>query len=69
MTFECSVLPKDWRFAVIVPLYKGKGECSGCKNYRDISLLCVVVKIYAGILVYRVRRVTGALTDDKQGCM
>ena len=54
---------------MIVPLYKGKGECSGCKNYRDISLLCVVVKIYAGILVYRVRRVTGALTDDKQGCM
>ena len=24
--FESSVVPEDWRSAVIVPLYKGKGE-------------------------------------------
>ena len=24
---------EDWRSAVIVPLYKGKGERSECKNY------------------------------------
>ena len=49
---------------LIVPLYKGKGERSECKNSRGISLLSVVRKIYAGILVDRVRRVTGGLTDD-----
>ena len=26
MAFECVVVPEDWRSAVIVPLYKGKGE-------------------------------------------
>ena len=47
-----------------VPLYKGKGERSECKNY---SLLSVVEKIKAGIIVDRVRRVTGGLISDEQG--
>ena len=51
---------------MIIPLYKSKGERTECKKYRGISLLSVVGKIYAGILVDRVRRVTGSLIDDKQ---
>ena len=46
MVFE-SVVPEDWRSAVVVPLYKGKGEGTECKNYRWISLLSVVGKISA----------------------
>ena len=53
---------ENWRSAMIVPLYKGKGE-----NYKGISLLIVVSKIYVGISVERVCRVTGGLIDDKQG--
>jgi hypothetical protein len=56
--FMEGIVPKDWRRAVIVPLYKGKGEKGNCSNYRGISLLSVVGKLYAGILVERVRRVT-----------
>ena len=51
MTFEIGVVPEDLRYAVIVSLCKGKGEMTECKNYRGISLLSVVHKIYAGILV------------------
>ena len=51
---------------MIVPLYKGYGERKECKNYRGISLLYVVGKIYAGILVFIIRRVTGGLVDDEQ---
>ena len=43
---------------MIVPLYKGKGERIECKKYRGISLLSLVRKIYAGILLDRVRTVT-----------
>ena len=37
-----------------------------CKNYRGVSL-CMVGKIYVGILVDRVCRVNGGLIDDEQG--
>ena len=60
------IRPEDWRSAVIVSLHKGKGEKSECKNYRGISFLSAVGKIYAGILADRVRRVTGGLIDDEQ---
>ena len=50
MAFKSSVVSEDWRSAVIVPMYKGKGERAECKNYRSISL-SVVGKIYARILV------------------
>ena len=40
-------MPEDWRSALIVLLYKGKGERSECKNYRGISLLSLVGKIHA----------------------
>ena len=57
-------MPIDWIYAVIVPLYKGKGERTKYKNYRGISL-SMVGKIYAGILVDRVCTVTGGLVDDE----
>ena len=66
MVFESGVVLEDWRSAVIVLLYKDKGERNECKNYSGISSLIVVGKIYAGISVDRVRRVTGGLTDDEQ---
>ena len=46
---------------------KGKGEKTECRNYRDISLLSVSGKIYEGILVDRVPKVTEGSIDDDQG--
>ena len=51
MAFEGNVASKDWRFAVILPLYKGKGKRTEYKKYKGISLLSMVGKIYAEILV------------------
>jgi hypothetical protein len=65
--FAEGIVPKDWSRAVIVPLYKGKGDKGNCRNYRGISLLSIVGKIYAGILVERVRRVTEELIGEEQG--
>ena len=65
--FESGVVAENWRYAVIVPLCNGKGERTECKNYRGISLLRVVGKIYSGILVDRVCKETEGLIDDEQG--
>ena len=51
IAFERCIVSEDWRSAVIVPPSKGKGERNECKNCRGISLLSVVRKIYARILV------------------
>ena len=52
---------------MIVPLHKSKGERIECSNYEGISFLRIVGKIYGGILLGRVRRVTEDLNEDEQG--
>ena len=51
LAFESGVVPEGWRSAGIVPLFKGKGERTEWDNYRGISFLSVVGKIYAGMLL------------------
>lgn len=31
-------VPKDWRDATMIPIYKGKGAWKLCGNYRGIAL-------------------------------
>ena len=38
MIFQSGVVSQDWSSAVIIPLYKGKGERNECKNYIGTSL-------------------------------
>ncbi|KAI5644408.1 reverse transcriptase (RNA-dependent DNA polymerase) domain-containing protein [Phthorimaea operculella] len=59
-------VPSDWCKAVIVPLYKGKGSQLDCKNYRGISLLSVVGKLYAKVLIERVVKETDEKVWDAQ---
>ena len=37
-------LPTEWRFHLIAPVYKS-GDKSSVKNYRPISLLCMISKV------------------------
>ena len=45
---------------------KGKGEKTECSNYRGTISLSLVGKIYARVLLERVREVTEGLMDDEQ---
>ena len=58
--------PQEWREAIIIPIYK-KGSRTDCGNYRGISLLSVVGKIYARIVSDRLKVLTNALVMDEQG--
>lgn len=44
--------PESWVTAIIIPLYK-KGDKNDCGNYRGISLLCVLSKIFMGVISKR----------------
>ena len=52
--------------AIIVPIYKGKGDRGECKNYRGISLLSVPGKVYGRVLIEKVREVTEELVGEEQ---
>ena len=47
--FEAGEVPADWRMAAMVPIYKGKGDKYVCGNYRGISLLSMVGKIFRSV--------------------
>ena len=46
-------VPQDWRGAKIITLYKNKGDRSDCSCYSGISLLSVVGKILARVVLER----------------
>jgi hypothetical protein len=43
-------LPNEWKFAIVTPLYKQKGELSDFNNYRGISVLSPFSKLFERIL-------------------
>ena len=47
--------PQDMRDANIVTLYKNKGDRSDCNNYRGISLLSVVGKVFARVALTKLQ--------------
>jgi hypothetical protein len=58
--------PVDWKRALIVPLYKGKGDRKVADNYRGISLLSIPGKVYATILMRRVYEQVDSQLSDAQ---
>ena len=54
---------EDWRRAIIVQLHK-KGSKLACSNYRGISLLSVLSKVYAKILDSRLRNRTESMVME-----
>ena len=65
--FMLSLVPVDWVCACIVPLFKGKGDVCECCNYRGISLLSVVGKVYGRVLINRIRDKTEMVISEVQG--
>ncbi len=60
-------VPNDWKKAITVPLYKGKGSRSECSSYRGISLLSVPGKVSGRILTERLMEVTEGKKSEEQG--
>ena len=58
--------PCDWRNAVIVPIHK-KGSKMDCTDYRGISLMSIIGKVFARALNERVKVLTVDKVMDEQG--
>ena len=54
------------RDTTIVTLYKNKEERSDCINYRGISLLSVVGKVYARVLLVKLQKLAERVYPESQ---
>ena len=52
---ECAV-PQDMRDFKSITLYKNKGVRNDCNNYRGISLLSIVGKVFARVILIRLQK-------------
>ena len=47
-------VPEQWHLARVAAIFK-KGKEDDCANYRPISLLCVAYKMFASVLLWRLK--------------
>ena len=60
-------MPKDWECGVVVPLFK-KGDRMDLDNYRGITLMDVVGKVFSGILRERLENwYDGLIVEEQAG--
>ncbi len=60
-------IPSEWGTAVICPIIKKRGKMM-CEQYRGITLLCHVMKLYERVIEKRLRTVVeNKITDCQYG--
>ena len=67
ISFMLPIVPVDWVVPVcMVPVCKSKGDVHECSNFRGISLLSVVGKVYGRVLINRIRDKTENVIAEVQ---
>ena len=66
LCWEKGHVPQDMRDANIVTLYKNKGDRGDCNNYRGISLLSVVGKVFARVVLGRLQSLASRVYPESQ---
>ncbi len=64
--WEEGSVPQDMRDANIITLYKNKGDRSDCDSYRGISLLHIVDKAFARIVLSRLQSLSEHVYPEAQ---
>jgi len=52
--WQTETFPKEWREGIIVKVPK-KGDLSQCRNWRGVTLLAVISKIFNKVILERIK--------------
>ena len=52
----CRIFPSKWRTTLVAAIFKNKGTLSAAKNYRPISLVHMLAKLFDFILLDRFKK-------------
>ena len=64
-----GIFPDDWKCARVIPLFK-QGDSSDLNNYRPISVISVVAKVFERIVydqLYNFLSTEGIISDQQSG--
>ena len=50
---KCGIIPEEWSIGIIKPLYKGKGSRTAPNNYRGITIISCLSKLFTSVINMR----------------
>ena len=53
---DSGSIPEDWKSALVTPLFKNKGKTTDLNNYRGISVLSPMAKIFEKVLATQITK-------------
>ena len=56
LIFDSGVIPETWTYGIINPIYKNKGDPYMPENYRPITLLSCMGKLFTSIIKDRLQK-------------
>ena len=70
LVLKTGIIPESWCIGMILPLYKNKGSVDDPDNYRGITLLSCIGKLFTAVINSRLTKyidAVGALGDEQAG--
>ena len=64
--WQRQILPQDFKDALIVTIYKRKGDRRDCDNHRGIPLLSIAGKVLVNIMLNRLKTISEQLLLESQ---
>ena len=70
VVLDTGLIPQEWCLGMIKPLYKGSGDINSPDNYRGITILSCLGKLFTAVLNNRLKfyvEATGIIGDEQAG--
>ena len=70
LVLDSGIIPADWTIGIIRPLFKGKGSTDNPDNYRGITLLSCLGKLFTAVINHRLTlyiESQGSIGDEQAG--